>query len=930
MRAREGPRGPDSPAFRRRTKPAWPVGRGARVALALLAAGLALEAAPAVAWYDPGDGDLPPSARGVHVVDGSCVMNVGQLQVNITNWGLIGSRYTMVTTYADAPSAQWPAGSGIEYLWAMGLWLGGKVNEEVRVSTGQPQAELRPLPDVESTIYEAVDGRLVRPPGNAAAGGGRFVDDDGDGRTDEDVLDGVDNDRDGLIDEDFAQIGDQMMVCTMYDNTRLASEIYPDHQPLGLRLRQETYAWENPDFDDFVAFRYVLTNVSPQIVQDLYLGIYVDCDIGRRGQPDIGEDDMVGLWQGRARGSDGYFADIQVAYMYDGAEEGRVPGYFGVMLLGGGGSAFRRAQGFHIWSGQRAYELGGEPDEDSDRYELMSRAWRDPDTTPGHEADYRFLMASGPLWALHPGRSASFYLALVAGDGLDGLLENCANVERAWFGEFVDADEDPLTGLYGRETWTCAEWWPLNATGRKSVFYEHDARFWDGSCLSPNTSVRLIKEEDTVLDALGNHCTWVNMDNCQECERQMGQQCTRANRLFEYWNCGHWYLPEAERMHCTGIGGRETQVNWIVLRNAPPSPSLRLVPDQGAVHLFWDDVSEHATDPATGVVDFESYMLWRADDWDRPPGTSVANGPRSETWQMIDEYDLVDEYERTYRSGQETWTVVEPLGRNTGLEAAAYRPRCLDDERFAGLAEAMQEVVDADTSGRHPVRPALRRADGSPVPGLEPLLRWESWPAVLDTFFMVAERPADPDHGDPGKRSVRFYEHVDRDVHDGFLYFYSVTASDREVVYVQGEPHVTGPGLHGSPGAGFATAVPAPRGQTVAERERLGCNIYVYPDPATRESLAEFQQMAPNGSDPSGVRIVFRNLPLARDRVRVYTLDGDLVADLDHDGRLAGGQLPWNLVSRNGQKIASGIYLYRVESDDPGFEPFTGRFVVIR
>ena len=55
----------------------------------------------------------------------------------VTNHGLIGSQYSMVSTYADAPSGQWPAGSGIEYLWAAGLWIGGKVHGQPRVTTGQ-------------------------------------------------------------------------------------------------------------------------------------------------------------------------------------------------------------------------------------------------------------------------------------------------------------------------------------------------------------------------------------------------------------------------------------------------------------------------------------------------------------------------------------------------------------------------------------------------------------------------------------------------------------------------------------------------------------------------------------------------------------------------------------------------------------------------
>ena len=81
---------------------------------------------PALAWKDlpdPLDGDRLDPHR-FPVVDGSFVMNAGELQINITNFGLIGSQYSWVSTIADAPSAQWPAGSGVEYLWGAGLWVG--------------------------------------------------------------------------------------------------------------------------------------------------------------------------------------------------------------------------------------------------------------------------------------------------------------------------------------------------------------------------------------------------------------------------------------------------------------------------------------------------------------------------------------------------------------------------------------------------------------------------------------------------------------------------------------------------------------------------------------------------------------------------------------------------------------------------------------
>ncbi len=899
--------------------------------LMLVAAVLAsLAAAPARAWYDPGPEAARPGAAGVHVTDGSAVMDAGQLQVNVTNWGLIGSRYSLLTSYADAPSAQWPAGSGVEHLFGAGLWIGALLRNEPRVSTGQPQAELRPLPDLASTVYEAYQGDVRRPAGYPPGGGNRRpssrADDDGDGRVDEDPLDGRDNDGDGRIDEDWAQIGDQMMVCRMYDNTLLAREIYPDHQPLDVEVTQSSYVWQSPEHDDFVAFSFQVRNVGPVDLEDVYVGLYVDADIGRRGRGDTGEDDLAGFWEGGARAGDGQYMTVSVAYMHDGARRDPVPSYFGVMPLG------RTIATFRVFSARQPYEMGGEPTEDAQRYEVLSSGARDPDTPPTAPADYRFLISLGPLSQLRSGGSAVFDLALVAGGSLDEMLGNCANAAQAWWGEFFDFDGDPTTGIGGRETLTCEDWWPINPQSQRSSLFDMYADHMDESCLSWDMPLHTIEIKDMFVDPrLNLRCIWVNMDNCAECERQAGQPCTPRNHLMATtWNCNRRFLPAGARRGCTGILGRELQLPWFVTRGAPPSPAARTWAERGAVHLFWDDRSEHVPDRALDEIDFESYVVWRADDWSRPHGTSLASGPPTDLWHVIDEYDLDDTYLQIRLVGRDLVVRELPLGRNTGLEVAAYRPRCLDDRTFAGLAEAMAAVVAADTAGRFPTRPALRAPDGSPLPGLQALLPWEGWPAVLDTFFAVASRPADPEAGDPGKRPVRFYEHVDRQVHDGLLYFYAVTASDHALSYDLGTPFISGPGLVGSPGASFVTARPGHRAQTAAERRARGPDIYVYPNPATRAALARFQPLTPDASDPTGVRVMFANLPRARNRVRIFTLDGDLVADLPHDGTTGDGQLPWNLVSRNGQQVASGIYLYEVDSDDDRFEPFVGKFVVVR
>jgi hypothetical protein len=83
----------------------------------------------------------------------------------------------------------------------------------------------------------------------------------------------------------------------------------------------------------------------------------------------------------------------------------------------------------------------------------------------------------------------------------------------------------------------------------------------------------------------------------------------------------------------------------------------------------------------------------------------------------------------------------------------------------------------------------------------------------------------------------------------------------------------------------------------------------------------------PVPGDPFGRHLDFMGLPEAPCTIRIYTVAGDLVAQIDHDGSSGDGQTSWDLISRNGQDVESGIYLFTVDSS-LGHQ--IGRFVVIR
>src|SRR5439155_25786163 len=66
-----------------------------------------------------------PSRDRIHQLyrlDGQFVHNVGRLQLQITNFGQTGNQSNASRT--TVPSAEWPAGSGNDYLYAAGRWVG--------------------------------------------------------------------------------------------------------------------------------------------------------------------------------------------------------------------------------------------------------------------------------------------------------------------------------------------------------------------------------------------------------------------------------------------------------------------------------------------------------------------------------------------------------------------------------------------------------------------------------------------------------------------------------------------------------------------------------------------------------------------------------------------------------------------------------------
>ena len=102
-------------------------------------------------------------------------------------------------------------------------------------------------------------------------------------------------------------------------------------------------------------------------------------------------------------------------------------------------------------------------------------------------------------------------------------------------------------------------------------------------------------------------------------------------------------------------------------------------------------------------------------------------------------------------------------------------------------------------------------------------------------------------------------------------------------------------------------------------------DIAVVPNPYL--ASASWEPKSPFRTGRGERRIYFINLP-PRCTIRIYTLRGYLVKEIEHNSSIQVGQEAWNLLSKDGQEIAYGIYIFHV--DAPGIGKKIGKFAVIK
>jgi hypothetical protein len=365
--------------------------------------------------------------------------NVGNIGMTITNFGTYGHGFVL---WPEQPSCEYPLGSGIEHIFDGGLWVGGYTSND---STGSN----RQGPFVTTG---AVDASSV----SSRGGGFEFTNAPG----------SMMLERSSLSDSRYYNpkaVSHQDFVCDYTDTntTLLNGEVIEGHDPLGLVVHQESYAWNFPFADFFVIINYTLKNVTNKYIDSVYVGLWTDAVVRNTKVTPPGGASFYN------KGGDGYSDSMKIAYEFDATGDvGFTDSYVGIQFLGStpaldssiniGGTNLPSVN-FVSWQFRNTDDPNFfSPQDDIERYRKMqgyfggNNRWNDGITpsTLKSPSNRSVLITSGPYKYIAPGDSINVVFAVVCANKYGNepaaydteeqktiLYSNASWALRAYFGE---------------------------------------------------------------------------------------------------------------------------------------------------------------------------------------------------------------------------------------------------------------------------------------------------------------------------------------------------------------------------------------------------------------------------------------------------------------------------------------------------------------
>ena len=357
--------------------------------------------------------------------------SVGNLGLTITNYGILGNGWNRMEDGSIHPSCQYKqhteiAREQIEHFSYCGLWVGGIVNGQRRVSTaivdgvfdaGDEGFELfanTPI-TIQSSISSTTQDSMAKYYSPYAV-------------SHQDMI------------TDFKDYGD-----SPGDNLGIQG-----HSPLGLDIHLESYAWNYSYADAFVILKYTFTNATDDTIQDIYAGLWADASLANFNYTDIYTPGGGFSWSDNLDGfdesEDGAGFERAIGYQYDAnGDDGWTESYLGLSALGSNVPYNYLNTNYFQWvwtnSNNSDYPAYSMPLTDEERYDKMSSSvpkGSGPDYTsegyPGSENSWLFLVSAGPVgshhnadttsWTLGPGESCHIAFTVVCALWTPGIGGN--------------------------------------------------------------------------------------------------------------------------------------------------------------------------------------------------------------------------------------------------------------------------------------------------------------------------------------------------------------------------------------------------------------------------------------------------------------------------------------------------------------------------
>ncbi|HOP08148.1 MAG TPA: hypothetical protein PLF13_12740 [candidate division Zixibacteria bacterium] len=804
---------------------------------------------------------------------------VGKIELAVANNGTFGVEYhhgskvDCFTGQEIAASCQYPKNSNVVYLFGGAFWIGAVVGRDTLVSVGADgwQLAYEMYPD-EAPFGEMIY-RSIKDPESP-----RYVD--------------------AVSEEDYIAV----YTDTLTDGVP-ADFFGRPHQPLYVEVTQSSYAWSYSYAEDFVLFDYKIRNIGVERLREVYMGVYVDCMVcyDCMGTSSGYTDDHSGFLHTypAKRGTCEYLDTVSIAWIADNDgdltrvfDDGSMhpcPNVTATRIVRTPAESLDVSFNWWIGNGNAALDFGpreragvgrrkdawrdfrtgglGTPEGDGNKYYQLSN----------REFDYNQVFTASiqpndTLW-MYPDQDQAADFA----DGYDAryLLS---------FGPFeIEPGQTlPISFAYvaGENLHTI----PDNAERFLPQAPESYLANLDFSDLATNAQWASWIYDNPGVDSDGDGDSG-SLRICCDSSLGEGPVCD----TFWYEGDG---IPD--------------------FRGAAPPPAPKFWverPEAGVLRVRFNGFNSETTrDVFSGEMDFEGYRIYMARD------------VRATSYSVVASYDREDYNKFVYVASENAYQLLEHPFTIDELRCL-YGESCYDST-FDPLSYRISRPYV------HPNFPeSLFYFTPQDYNVSEPGITTDIVKVYAKIDEPTVDNPAQADSNeltDDGYFKYYEYEFYIRDYLPTVPYLINVTAFD------YGSPESGLASLETSVTDGAVSVMPYASYDSVVSQ---GLEVYVYPNPYRSDgdyrSRGFEGRVATDRPSDRTREIHFANLP-PRCTIRIFSLDGDLVRQIDHDVSVGEGHdthAVWNLITRNTQLAVSGLYYWTVEAENG--ETQIGKLVLI-